>query len=126
MGVERWFERKHSHLRGEANFHVDPSHFSVAAVAVRHRRAARGRIAASSAVSCTMGALALMRVSNKKGRHSSAFHGLPTPDALKLPHIKVEVRQSPTHRPKRATRSSSIPVPLAKIGQIWMNFAQAR
>ena len=29
MGVERWFERKASDLRGEAKIHLDRSHFSV-------------------------------------------------------------------------------------------------
>ena len=29
MGVERWFERKASHLRGKAKIHLDRSHFIV-------------------------------------------------------------------------------------------------
>ena len=77
MGVERWFEREHSDLRGEAKNHLDRSHFSVAAVAIRPRVCPRRRLAASSAVSCAMGALALVRVSNTEEGTSSPFHGLP-------------------------------------------------
>ena len=29
MGVERWFEREHSHLRGRVKNHPDRSNFSV-------------------------------------------------------------------------------------------------
>ena len=37
MGVERWFERKPSHLRGKAKNHLDRSHFSVGAAVNRPR-----------------------------------------------------------------------------------------
>ena len=52
--VERWFERKPSHLRGEAKNHLDRSHFSVGAVAIRPQISACRGIAASSAASCVM------------------------------------------------------------------------
>ena len=54
MGVERWFERKASHLRGKAKNHLDRSHFSVGAGTNRPRIWPRGGIAASSAASCVM------------------------------------------------------------------------
>ena len=76
MGVERWFDRKHSHLRGRVKYHLDRSHFSVGAAVTRTRIEARGRIAASSAVSCAMGALGLVRVSNTEEGTSSAFFTL--------------------------------------------------
>ena len=53
-GVERWFEREHSHLRGEAKNHLDRSHFSVGAAVNRPRIWPQRRIAASSAASCAM------------------------------------------------------------------------
>jgi hypothetical protein len=37
VGVERWFERKHSDLRGEAKNHLDRSHFSVGTGVTRPR-----------------------------------------------------------------------------------------
>ena len=37
MGVERWFERKHSDLRAEAKNHLDRSSFSVGAGLTRPR-----------------------------------------------------------------------------------------
>jgi hypothetical protein len=56
VGVERWFEREHSDLRGEAKNLLDRSRISVGAGAIRGairpRIAARGRIAAGSAASC--------------------------------------------------------------------------
>ena len=94
MGVERWFERKSSHLRGEAKVHLDRSHFSVGAVATRPQIAARGRIAASSAISCAMGALGLVRVSNTEEGTSSAFHRLPTPEFEIHPYGDNFFRQS--------------------------------
>ena len=52
MGVERWFEREHSDLRGRVKNHPDRSNFSVGAGHIRHRVWPRGRRAASSAASC--------------------------------------------------------------------------
>ena len=37
MGVERWFERKASDLRGEAKIHLGRSHFAVVAATNRPR-----------------------------------------------------------------------------------------
>ena len=52
LGVERWFERKPSHLRGEAKHHLDRGHFSVVTRTNRPRIWPRRRLAASSAGSC--------------------------------------------------------------------------
>ena len=49
-----WFERKHSHLRGEAKNHLDRSHFSVVTRTIRTLVWPRGRRAASSAASLAM------------------------------------------------------------------------
>ena len=54
MGVEGWFEREHSDLRGEAKYHLDWSIFSVASGPIRLRigrgAARRQRSAASRAM----------------------------------------------------------------------------
>ena len=76
LGVERWFERKPSHLRGEVKNHLDRSQFSVLTRTNRPRVWPRRRLAASSAGSCAMGCLGLVRVSNTEEGTSSAFHGL--------------------------------------------------
>ena len=73
MGVERWFEREHSDLRGEAKNHLDRSHFSVGAGAIRPRIAARGRRAASSAGSCAMEGQGCGRPKKSEEGNSSAF-----------------------------------------------------
>ena len=52
LGVERWFERKHSYLRGRVKNYLDRSPFSVGSGPIRPRVRPRGRHAASSAGSC--------------------------------------------------------------------------
>ena len=52
LGVERWFERKHSHLRGRVNNHPDRSPFLELTRTNRPRIWPRRRLAASSAGSC--------------------------------------------------------------------------
>ena len=73
MGVERWFERKASHLRGRVKNHPDRSNFSEGAGLTRPQMAACRGIAASSAASCAM----VLRVVDEcrcPKRHPSTFH----------------------------------------------------
>ena len=73
MGVERWFERKASDLRGEAKNHLHRSHFSVAASTNRPQIEARGGIAASSAGSCATGSQGNRSPKKSEEGNSSAF-----------------------------------------------------
>ena len=73
MGVGRWFERKHSDLRGEVKNHLDRSRFSVAASTIRPQIEARGGIAASSAGSCATGSQGCRRPKKSEEGNSSAF-----------------------------------------------------
>ena len=76
MGVERWFERKASHLRGEAKNHLDRSHFSVAASTNRPQIAARGRIPASKRRELRNGCQGNRRPKKSEEGRSSTFFTL--------------------------------------------------
>ena len=73
MGVERWFERKASHLRGEAKTHLDRSHFFVAVSTNRPQIAARGRIPASKPRELRNGCQGNRRPKKSEEGRSSTF-----------------------------------------------------
>ena len=73
MAVERWFERKHSDLRGRVKNLLDRSRISVGSGPIRPRVWPQRRRAASSAGSCAMEGQGCGRPKKSEEGNSSAF-----------------------------------------------------